>query len=86
LDEEWYEEIVAVMRAAGGRAEGLRMRAFDRGVVARGIASGRRWRWPKAILTRAAARSCIIYGQTRGRPWTQPAVRAQLGRVAAGPP
>jgi len=26
---------------------------------------------------------CIIYGQTRGRSWTQPAVRAQLGRVAA---
>ena len=26
---------------------------------------------------------CIIYGQTRGQPWTQPAVRAQLGRVAA---
>ena len=121
-DPPTIEEIVAVMRALGDRAEGLRMRALivvlwraglrisealalaesdldpRRGaiLVRRGKGGKRRevgmdtWAWDHLMpwlqlrqTMPVGALFCIIYGQTRGRPWTQPAVRAQLGRVAA---
>ncbi len=121
-DPPRVEEIVAVMRQAGGGAHGDRLRglvvvlwraglriseALDlregdlepaRGaLLVREGKGGRRrevgmdeWGWGqlRPWLERRVAMPvgplfCVIDGPTRGRPWTAPAVRIQLRRLAA---
>jgi site-specific recombinase XerD len=121
-DPPSVEEIISVMRCAGERPEGLRMRALivvlwraglrisealalaesdldpRRGsILVRCGKGGKRrevgmdaWAWeqltPWLELRRTmpvGALLCVIYGATRGRPWTATAARAQLRRVAA---
>ncbi|MCA1699570.1 MAG: site-specific integrase [Actinobacteria bacterium] len=121
-DPPSVEEIISVMRCAGERPEGLRMRALivvlwraglrisealaladsdldpRRGsILVRCGKGGKRrevgmdaWTWeqltPWLELRRTmpvGALLCVIYGATRGRPWTATAARAQLRRVAA---
>jgi len=121
-DPPSIEEIVCVMRCAGARPEGMRMRALmivlwraglrisealalaesdldrRRGsiLVRRGKGGKRRevgmdaWAWEQLApwlelrtTMPVGALLCVIYGPTRGRPWTATAARAQLRRVAA---
>ncbi len=121
-DPPSIEEIIRVMRGAGERPEGLRMRALivvlwraglrisealalaesdlnpRRGsILVRCGKGGKRrevgmdaWAWEQLepwlqlrTTMPVGALLCVIYGTTRGRPWTATAARAQLRRVAA---
>jgi integrase len=121
-DPPSVEEIIRVMRCAGVRPEGLRMRALivvlwraglrisealalaesdldpRRGSILVRCGKGgkrrevgmdaRAWEqltpWLELRRTMpVGALLCVIYGATRGRPWTATAARAQLRRVAA---
>jgi site-specific recombinase XerD len=120
-DPPRVEEIVAVMRQAGGGVHGDRMRglivvlwraglriseALDlregdlepgRGaLLVREGKGGRRrevgmddWGWDqlrpwldRRVALPVGSLFCVIDGPTRGRPWTPPAVRLQLRRLA----
>lgn len=120
-DPPRVEEIVAVMRAAGERSNGARVRglivvlwraglriseALDLGegdldpargalLVRRGKGGKRRevgmdeWGWEHLrpwLEHRASlpigALFCVISGPTRGRPWSDPAIRTQLRQLA----
>jgi integrase len=90
-DPPKVEEIIAVMRAAGDRADGRRLRGLivilwraglriqEALMLAEADLDHRRGALPVGPLF------CVITGPTRGRPWSSAAARADLRRTAVGP-